>query len=305
MKVSHLPENERQRLAAIERYHILDTDDEKDFDDITELAAQLCNTPVSVITLVDEKRQWFKAKTGWTVKETARDLSFCAHTIHHDDVMIIPDTLKDERFFDNPLVVDEPAIRFYAGMPLITPDGYKLGTLAVIDKQPRSLSTEQLSGLRILAKQVVNLLNLRVNLLQLDNLVNRKINELNLIMSSALDAIVGMNAAGMITIWTPQAERIFGWKEEEVLGKPLAETIIPVYYREAHRKGLEHYLKTGEGRVINKLIEIVALNRAGKEFPVELTIAPIRQGENLFFCAFIRDITKRKRTEEDILKYNE
>jgi PAS domain S-box-containing protein len=123
-----------------------------------------------------------------------------------------------------------------------------------------------------------------------------------LIMNSALDAIVCMDTAGIITVWTPQAEKIFGWKEQEALGKSLAETIIPLQYREKHKKGLQHYFETGKGPVINRLIEITALNKNGKEFPVELSIIPIRQGGDQFFCGFVRDITERKKAADQIIR---
>lgn len=124
-----------------------------------------------------------------------------------------------------------------------------------------------------------------------------------LIMNSALDAIICMDTKGVITVWNPQAERLFGWLEEETLGKDLVEIIIPGQYRGAHAKGLSHYLKTGEGPVLNKVIEMTALNREGREFPVELAIVPVKQIAGDFFCAFIRDITERKRAEDKI-KFN-
>ena len=123
-----------------------------------------------------------------------------------------------------------------------------------------------------------------------------------LIMNSALDAIVCMDTAGIITVWTPQAEKIFGWKEQEALGKSLAQTIIPLQYREKHKKGLQHYFETGKGPVINRLIEITALNKNGREFPVELSIIPIRQGGDQFFCGFVRDITERKKAADQIIR---
>lgn len=143
MKISPLPENEKERLEAIRSLHILDTEAELDFDGIVELATQLCDSPISIITLIDERRQWFKAKTGLDIKETHRNLSFCAHAIHNNDVMVVCDTLQDERFFDNPLVTGDPYIRFYAGMPLCTSEGYKLGTLAVLDRKPNDLNEQQ------------------------------------------------------------------------------------------------------------------------------------------------------------------
>jgi PAS domain S-box-containing protein len=126
-----------------------------------------------------------------------------------------------------------------------------------------------------------------------------------LIMNGALDAIVSIDTAGIITSWNPQAEKVFGWKEDEMRGRRLSETIIPVEYRERHEKGMKHYLRTGEGPVLNKLIEITALSRDGREFPVELSIIPIEQGEERFFCAFIRDISERKEAEEKLKQSHE
>jgi GAF domain-containing protein len=155
------PENEKKRLNVLWQYDVLDTVPEALFDDLTELAACICEAPIALISLVDEKRQWFKSKFGTTVNETSRDISFCAHAIKQTDLFIIPDAAKDERFANNPLVVSEPKIRFYAGAPLITPDGYALGTLCVIDKGPRELRAEQKQALRILARHVVSQLELR------------------------------------------------------------------------------------------------------------------------------------------------
>jgi len=120
------------------------------------------------------------------------------------------------------------------------------------------------------------------------------------IMHGALDAIVCINAAGKITVWNPQAEKIFGWKEEEIMGKALSETIIPLEHRARHSQGMQHYLATGKGPILNKLIEITALNRDGNLFPIELTIIPLTENDNRFFCAFVRDISERKKAEETI-----
>ena len=163
MKPSPIPDNESERLETLRSYHILDTEPEENFDELTELAAIICNTPVATITLIDEKREWYKSKVGFTDKEAARDISFCAHTILHDDVFIVPDTLEDERFFDNPFVLEDPPLRFYAGVPLLTPDGYNIGTLCVIDHIPRTLDVTQQQALKLLAKQVVIQLELRKN----------------------------------------------------------------------------------------------------------------------------------------------
>ena len=155
------PDIEKRRLKVLWQYEVLDTIPEALFDDLTELAASICEAPIALISLVDEKRQWFKAKVGTTLTETSRDVSFCAHAIRQSDLFIVPDATKDERFAGNPLVTSDPKIRFYAGAPLITADGYALGTLCVIDKVPRELRSEQKQALRILARHVVSQLELR------------------------------------------------------------------------------------------------------------------------------------------------
>lgn len=156
-----IPKNEKKRLEILWQYEVLDTVPEEVFDDLAELAGGICEAPVAMITLVDEKRQWFKAKVGTTLSETSRDISFCGHAILQRDLFIVPDTLKDERFADNPLVKSEPRIRFYAGAPLITPGGHALGTLCVLDKVPHTLREGQKRALRILSLHVMTQLELR------------------------------------------------------------------------------------------------------------------------------------------------
>src|SRR5882757_8126149 len=152
---------EAKRLKILWQYDVLDTVPEEVFDDLTELAARICEAPIALISLVDENRQWFKSKIGITVNETSRDVSFCAHAIKQQELFIIPDATKDSRFSNNPLVISDPKIRFYAGAPLITPDGHALGTLCVIDKVPRELRLEQQQALRVLARHVMTQLEIR------------------------------------------------------------------------------------------------------------------------------------------------
>ena len=154
-------DHEKKRLKVLWQYEVLDTVPEALFDDLTELAARICEAPIALISLVDEKRQWFKSKVGTTVRETSRDISFCAHAIKQSDLFVVPDATKDKRFADNPLVTSDPKIRFYAGAPLITPDGYALGTLCIIDQVPRELRPDQRQALVILARHVVSQLELR------------------------------------------------------------------------------------------------------------------------------------------------
>jgi anti-sigma regulatory factor (Ser/Thr protein kinase) len=158
---------EAERLEALKRYRILDTEPEKAFDDLTLLASHICGTPIALISLVDSNRQWFKSKVGISVSETSRSISICAHAIQQNNLYIVPDTVKDEKFRNNPFVTGDPCVRFYAGAPLVTPDGQALGTLCVIDCVPRTLTTAQIEALEALRRQVQAQLELRLNLMEL------------------------------------------------------------------------------------------------------------------------------------------
>jgi anti-sigma regulatory factor (Ser/Thr protein kinase) len=160
--------SESARLAALTRYRILDTQPERAFDDLALLATQICGTPMALITLVDEDRQWFKSRIGISVDQTPRRISFCARAIEQPGLFVIPDAREDVRFCDNPLVVGEPHVRFYAGAPLITPDGHALGTLCVADRVPRTLTPDQVEALLALKRQVEMQLELRHNLIELE-----------------------------------------------------------------------------------------------------------------------------------------
>lgn len=156
-----LPYNEADRLAALYSLNVLDSAPEKDFDDIVALAASICDAPISMVSLIDHDRQWFKAGIGTHLTETTRDLSFCAHTILGTDLMTVPDARADARFAGNPAVTAEGGVRSYAGAPLITSDGFGLGALCVFDAEPRRFEAEQLQALRALARQVTSQLELR------------------------------------------------------------------------------------------------------------------------------------------------
>ena len=162
------PVDEQARLAALRRYRILDTDPEPAFDDLTMLASHICGTPMALITLIDQDRQWFKSETGVGIRQTERSIAFCTHAIQHAGIMEVPDTREDDRFRDNPMVVGAPHIRFYAGAPLITPDGHALGTLCVVDTKPRRLTEEQTRALDALRRQAEAQLELRRNLDELE-----------------------------------------------------------------------------------------------------------------------------------------
>jgi diguanylate cyclase (GGDEF)-like protein len=188
-----LPEIELKRLKLLHQYRILDTLPEKHFDDLTRLATYICQTPISAISLTDDKRQWYKSRIGFTSTEEPREITFCAHTIQQTGLFIIPDTLADTRFAHNPFVVGEANIRFYAGAPLRTPSGVALGTLCVLDHIPRNLNHEQLDSLNVLAQQVVTQLELRRNVEHLKyNIVKRQKSEAQLRHNVFHDSLTGL-----------------------------------------------------------------------------------------------------------------
>lgn len=161
MLAPSLPKNEKERLAALKQLNLLDSPPDEAFDDFTFLASNICNSPISIITLLDETRQWFKSKVGIEASETPREISFCGHTILGDDIFEVTDALSDERFMGNPLVIGEPKIRFYAGIPIKTKEGFNLGTLCVIDSVPKKLTDTQRNALRSLSRQVTTQIELQ------------------------------------------------------------------------------------------------------------------------------------------------
>lgn len=159
-----MPPREAERLEALKRYEILDTPPERALDDITGLAAHICDSPTALITFIDSERQWFKSRYGWEDAEGSREISFCAHAIVAADAgeLVVPDASQDPRFTENPYVTaDPPLVRFYAGVPLLTPDGHALGALCVIDRKPRVLTPKQMDALRALRRTVVDHLEAR------------------------------------------------------------------------------------------------------------------------------------------------
>lgn len=214
MKIASLPSNETKRLTALNNYHILDTLPEIDFDDLTLIASHVCHAPIAFISFVDETRLWIKSKVGLEVSEIPRDDSFCSHAILQKDVFIVPDSLEDERFSDNPFVKGSPHVRFYAGAPLRTPDGSQIGTLCVIDHVPRKLTDDQVAILQALARQVVTLLDLRIkreSILLSSQLVKSS--------PAAIFCKDYESGTGVFVEWNQAAEELWALKNEAVIGK--------------------------------------------------------------------------------------
>jgi PAS domain S-box-containing protein len=298
-----LPSNETDRLNALQRYGILDTPPEQAFDDLTRLAAQICQTPTALISLVDADRQWFKSKVGLTVPETPRDVAFCAHTIEARHLLIVPDACQDDRFANNPLVTENPKIRFYVGAPLITPDNFALGTLCAIDYVPRQLSPQQQEALEILARQVVTQLELRRNLVILQQAhQQQQQTELALRESRERYRDLFENASDLIQSVTPDGRFIYvnrAWKE--TLGYSEAELVELKIYDIIHSDSLVHCL------------EVFGQVMAGEKFAQVETIFVTKQGEKIWVegsinCQFVeskpmatrgifRNISDRKAAE--------
>jgi signal transduction histidine kinase len=174
MKAAPIPPDDEERLAELYRYALLDTPVEQAFEDLTALAAHILDVPISLVSLVDRDRQWFKSRRGLSAAQTARDVSFCGHAVASKDVLVVSNAFEDERFADNPLVTDEPRVVFYVGVPLITSTGYALGTICGIDHEPREVSREQLDLVSGLARQAMNQIELRLQLKRSDDLLRRR-----------------------------------------------------------------------------------------------------------------------------------
>ncbi|WP_103670721.1 PAS domain S-box protein [Pseudanabaena sp. BC1403] len=289
MKKPETPENESDRLAALNRYKILDTLPEQVYDNLVQLASHICGTPIALISLVDRDRQWFKSRVGIDATETSREISFCGHAVAEKAILHIPDTKEDARFSDNPLVVGEPKIRFYLGVPLITPDNYALGTLCVIAPHPKQLTPQQIKQLEMLSHLVVSQLELR--------LAEETSRLLVSVVESSNDAIVTNTFDGIITSWNPAAERLFGYSVDEVLGKSIF-MMIPSDRVQEEMIFIEH-LKRGE-RMEN--FESIRLHKDGSPRDVSFSISPLIDaiGTVVGASKIARDITAIKQSQSQL-----
>jgi PAS domain S-box-containing protein len=218
MKSAKLHEKEKERLEDLKSLNLLDTLPEKDYDNIVELAATICKVPIALISLVDKDRQWFKSKIGLEASQTSREVAFCSHAILQEHPFIIEDALSDERFFDNPLVTEGIQIRFYAGVPLISPKGYPLGTLCVIDTESQKLNEAQVRALQLLCAQLTRLLELRQNIANFQDVKERLLFK-NKAIDSLKEGIVYQKSTGEIIDFNPAALDILGLTADQITGK--------------------------------------------------------------------------------------
>jgi len=291
-----LPINEHERLDALHGYEILDTDPEQSFDDITLLASQICDTPMASISLIDEKRQWFKSKIGLAVNETPRDVAFCAHTILQKDMLVVEDAATDDRFASSPLVTADPNIRFYAGFPLITSDGHALGTICVIDQVPRQLTAEQKTALKLLSRQVVAQLELRRALqATIQSEEHLRASELSYrrLFEAAKDGILILDVGtGRITDVNPFLFNLLGFSRAQMVDQTVGE-LSPFKDIESNQLMLERLQKQGYVRYEDLPLE----TRDGRHIDVEFVCNVYPVGDKNVIQCNIRDITGRKQAE--------
>lgn len=294
-----LPATETRRLQALERYGVLDTPPEEAFDRITRLAARLFEVPIVLVTLVHTHRQWFKSVCGFSARETSRDISFCAHTILTEEVMVVSDATQDARFAENPQVTGDPNIRFYAGAPLMTPDGHKLGTLCIIDRVSRTFGEEQARLLEDLAAMVMDELELRREIAErqrVEAALQESEDKFRSLVEQTNDWIWEIDTEGRFTYVSPGVLNVTGYPPEEVQGRTVSD-LMPAAEAERFTSVLERYRPAGFS--FDKL-EYTLVDRRGSEVVVEISGSPISDGEGGVrgYRGIAHDVTERKQVAE-------
>ena len=290
---------EAERLKAIASYDILDAPEERDIDDISSLASEICNTPIALISIVTGGRQWFKAKVGLDIRETPLDEAICKYAIRQRDVFVVPDLSKDARFKDNPLVSGEPHITFYAGVPLETPEGLPIGTLCVLDFKPRDLTEKQAFALKALSRQVMIQLELRRSLKAKSRSEELPgASELNYrrLFEAAQDGVLILDVEeGRITDVNPFLVNLLGYSRDEMVGKTVGE-LSPFEDAFSNQAILEQLQENGYVRYEDLPLE----TRDGRHIAVEFVSNVYQAGDKKVIQCNIRDNTERKKSEQQM-----
>ncbi|MEA2856089.1 MAG: hypothetical protein QOH98_410, partial [Methylobacteriaceae bacterium] len=305
---------EAQRLEALESYGILDTPPEAAFDDVSKLAAQICDAPIALVSLVGKERQWFKSELGFGMQETPRSVSICATAIRQKDLLVVPDLSQDPRFRDNPLVTGAPHVRFYAGAVLRTPEGLPLGTVCVLDREPRpqGLKEGQAFTLRVLARQVMTQLQLRRAITEREKALGEQEDALDAIRESEERFRVIANSAP-VPIWVTSANgprEFTNFAYQEFLGVSYEEALTFDWRRAIHPDHLPRLLKeqvAGESSEKTFTLECV-YKRADGEWRWLRSISQPRfgtHGERNGFIGIAHDITASKQAEQDLQQMNQ
>jgi PAS domain S-box-containing protein len=291
-------EIEKQRLRALYGYNILDTLPEEELDALTKLAASICNSPIALISLIDKDRQWFKSNIGLKDSQTSLDVSFCKYAIHSESVYEINDATKNDLFSNNPLVTNDPNIRFYAGAPLVTPEGYKLGTLCVMDREPKKINEEQKNTLLVLAKLVMTQFELRRKKIELEEqitLYNRRVEDVG-------DIIYTSDFNGNFNFINHKVHEILGYKPEELIGKSFRSLIVPGWVEKVDA----FYHEQFKSRVNKTTLEFPVITKNGEARWVEQTVtAYLKDGLIHEFHGIVRDIEQRKSDQQKLIQSEE
>ena len=290
MSRAPISKDEDKRLAALREYGIKNVLFDPGLSNLISLAANIFSVPIVLVSLVETERQLFAASVGVPFCETPRDISFCAHTILKKKIMVVHDALKDARFKNNPLVVGVPYIRFYAGIPLMTPSGHAIGTLCIIDLKPRTTFTKRDEhNLHDLASLVMDKLEMR----RLE--LARKASQVRFenIANTSPDTILCVNEKGMITFWNTAAEHMLEYTDEEIIGRSI-NTIVP----DAFVVQLNHLVTDRDSLMKGVTLELNVQAKSGSMVPVELSVSMWEDNDNVSYGAILRNITERRRNEE-------
>lgn len=282
---------EDQRVKALQDLNILDTTAEREFDNLTRLAATAFRVKWAAVTLIDQDRQWFKSKHGFDRTETARDVAFCDYTVAMEAPFVVPDATLDDRLKGNPYVLQPDGVRFYAGMPLTLRSGHTIGALCVFDPTPRSgVTREEQALLSDFAEIAVELIESRRGRLRAEIAEQ--------VMSATSDAVLATDLEGKIVFWNAAAEHMFHRRADEVLGESV-EIIMPARFLSGHHSAFSKVVAGDPARLIGKSVELAAVRADGSEFPIEFSLGRWGEEGRQGFAAVVRDISQRKALEQE------